>query len=592
MSLFKKLIGLLSIKERKQFIFLMCVVIIMTILDVLGVASIMPFMAVLANPNVVSNNLFLSKIKILLGLSNDLQFLIFLGLCVFFLLMVSLVFRAFVSYLQLRFALMLECSLGKKLMEAYLHQPYIWFLNQNSANLGKNILSEVGSVISWGVMPSITFLSQSFVAIALLSFLVFMDPKLALIIGLMLSVSYVLIFSILGDSIKKMGAERLEANEGRFGVITEAFGAIKEIKIGSLESLYVQNFERPATAFAKNQVNVQIAGQLPRYALELIAFGGMLLVMIYLMATGGTLSEFLPVIAMYALAGYRLMPALQQVYGSLTQLRFAGPSLDILHKDFNILKCNKPEFNTKYKMKLEQDIRLKDVQFSYPGSNKIALDGVSLTIPVKSVVGFIGATGGGKSTLVDLILGILEPQHGSLLVDGVVVNASNVNYWKRTCGYVPQHIYLADASISANIAFGVSPDQINQRAVEHAAKAACLDKFIDELPERYNTSVGERGIRLSGGQRQRIGIARALYNNPDVLVLDEATSALDTVTELAVMDAVHALGKNITIILIAHRLKTVQNCSHIFLLQDGRIAAQGTYADLLRESKVFQSMVK
>lgn len=592
MSLFKKLISLLTHKEQKQFIYLMCCVLMVAVLDVIGVASIMPFMAVLAEPSIVSNNLFLSKIKMLFGLSSDLHFLIFLGACVFFLLMSSQVFKALVSYLQLRFALMLECSLGKRLMEGYLSQPYVWFLNQNSATLGKNILSEVGSVISWGVMPSIVFVCQGLVAIALLAFLILIDPMLALIIGLILGVSYVLIFSLLGKAIKEMGTQRLDANERRFSVINEAFGAIKEIKIGSLESFYVQNFEVPATAFAKNQVNVQIAGQLPRFALELITFGGMLLVMIYLMATGGELSEFLPIIAMYAFAGYRLMPALQQIYGSLTQLRFAGPTLDALHKNFDMLELNKSDFDTGHTIEFKQDIQLNNVHFSYPGSNKNALNGINLKIPARSSVAFIGATGSGKSTLADLILGILTPQYGSLMVDGVTVNASNLNHWKKACGYVPQHIYLADASISENIAFGVSPEKINQQAVKRAAKAACLDKFIDRLQDGYKTSVGERGVRLSGGERQRIGIARALYNNPDVLVLDEATSALDTLTETAVMEAVDSLSKNITIVLIAHRLKTVQNCDQIFLLKDGCIFAQGAYGELLRENKDFQSMVK
>jgi ABC-type multidrug transport system fused ATPase/permease subunit len=592
MDLFKKLIRLLNLKEKKQLTFLMCATFVMAILDVIGVASIMPFMAVLANPSIASDNLYLAKLKALVGLSNDLHFLIFLGLCVFFLFLVSIIFKAIVSYLQLRFALLLECSLGTRLMEGYLRQPYVWFLNKNSANLGKNILSEVGSVISWGVMPSITFVCQGLVAIALLTFIVFIDPNLALMMALILCTSYFLIFSILSNTIKKMGAERLDANEGRFRVITEAFGAIKEIKIGTFENFYLQKFEVPAAAFARNQVNVQIAGQLPRFALELIAFGGMLLVMIYLMAAGRALSEFLPIAAMYALAGYRLMPALQQIYGSLTQLRFAGPTLDALHKDFYMLGVAEYELSADHKMKLKQDIRLKNIQFSYPGSSKVALNGVNLTIPVRSIVGFIGSTGSGKSTLVDLILGILEPQHGSLIVDGVSIDAGNLNLWKKACGYVPQHIYLADTSIAANIAFGVSPEKINQQAVEHAAKAACLDEFINSLPDRYNTAVGERGVRLSGGERQRIGIARALYNNPDVLVLDEATSALDTLTELAVMDAVNALSKNITIILIAHRLTTVQTCNQIFLLHDGCIIAQGDYEYLLRESKVFQSMVK
>jgi ABC-type multidrug transport system fused ATPase/permease subunit len=240
---------------------------------------------------------------------------------------------------------------------------------------------------------------------------------------------------------------------------------------------------------------------------------------------------------------------------------------------------------------LEKSIELKDVHYSYPNSSIAALSGVNLSIPSRSIVGLVGATGSGKTTSVDLILGLLDPQKGNLFVDGQVIDSGNRREWQRCIGYVPQQIYLADDSISANIAFGVNRQEIVQQAVENAAKIANLHDFIiKDLPEGYNTTVGERGVRLSGGQRQRIGIARALYHNPSVLILDEATSALDNITERAVMDAVNNLGHNITIILIAHRLSTVRQCDQIYLLENGQIKASGTFEELSMQSNLFQKM--
>lgn len=590
MRTIKKLLDLLTLSERKRAFSLLCMMLTAALLDMIGVASIMPFMAVLANPELVETNALLRTVFTQLGFTDPQQFLFALGMLVFVLLVVSLAFKALTTLAQFRFTLMREYSLSRRLVEGYLHQPYSWFLSRNSADLGKTVLSEVGTVIHQGVTPVMTLIAQGAVTIALLGLLIRIDPKLALIVGLTLATSYALILKATQRLLTRLGHERVKANQGRFSAVSEAFGASKEVKIGGLEQAYINRFSGPAQTYARHQATVQVISQLPRFALEAIAFGGMLLVVLHLMAQSGSFPRALPVIALYAYAGYRLMPALQQIYGAVTQLRFAGPALDALHADLMSLQPEHPN-PSQDAIALKRAIVLNRIQYSYPNAPHPALKNLSLTIPAKSTVGMVGVTGSGKTTTVDLILGLLEAQEGTLEVDGQVVTEHSRRSWQRTIGYVPQQIYLADDTVAANIAFGIQAKDIDQVAVERAAKIANLHEFvINELQQQYQSTVGERGVRLSGGQRQRIGIARALYHNPQVLILDEATSALDNVTEQAVMEAVHNLGHEITIILIAHRLSTVRVCDTIFLLEKGELQAQGTFNELAQANERFRAM--
>jgi ABC-type multidrug transport system fused ATPase/permease subunit len=309
------------------------------------------------------------------------------------------------------------------------------------------------------------------------------------------------------------------------------------------------------------------------------------------MSQGGGFENTLPIVALYAFVGYRLMPALQQIYGAVTYLRFAGPAINILHADLiSLHKIDSQEANVK-PMIFNQAITLTNIVYSYPNAPQSTLKGINLSIPARSTIAFVGTTGSGKTTSVDVILGLLEPQEGSLKVDGQVISDANRRQWQSTIGYVPQQIYLSDDTVVANIAFGVSLKDVDLKAVERAAMVANLHDFVtNTLPQGYSTKVGERGVRLSGGQRQRIGIARALYHNPQVLILDEATSALDGLTEQAVMDAVNNLGHEMTIILIAHRLSTVRQCDQIFVLESGKVGAAGTYEELISSSQHFAAM--
>jgi len=574
MQTFKKILYLLNPQERYRAGLLLIIMIIMALVDMIGVASILPFIAVLTNPDIIETNIILKKMFQALnifGVENNQQFTFVLGILVLLLLITSLVFKALGTYVQARFVQMREYSIAKRLIEGYLHQPYSWFLNRNSADLGKTILSEVSVIIGNGLRPMMELISKGLVAITLISLLIIIDTKIALIIGFLLSLTYGLIFYFIESYLKRIGQERLKSNQLRFIAVNEALGAVKEVKIGGLEQVYIKRFSDPAQIYTRTSISSDIIGQLPRFAFEAIVFGGIMLVILFLMAQKGSLNNALPIISLYIFAGYRLMPALQQIYASLTSLSFIGPALDsIIDEIKNFKKFDSNENQSS--LSFNKAITLKNIYYSYPDASRTALKDINIKIPAKTTVGIIGSTGSGKTTTADIILGLLEPQQGTLEVDGQIISKQNVRAWQRCIGYVPQHIYLSDNTISANIAFGVEPKNINQESVEKASRIANLHEFIiNELPKKYQSTVGERGVRLSGGQRQRIGIARALYHNPNVLVLDEATSALDNLTEKKVMETIKNLSNDKTIIIIAHRLTTIQNCNYVIKLNQGKI---------------------
>ena len=574
MLIIKKLLFLLSANEQKRMGLLVFLILIMAFLDMIGVASILPFISVLVNPELVETNIILKnmfEISRMLGVENNQQFLFLLGVLIFLFLIILVLFKIFTTYIQTYFVQMCECSIGKRLIEGYLHQPYSWFLTRNSADLGKNILSEVQQINANALSPSIELIAKGMVAITISTLLIVVDPKLALIVGLTISFAYISIFYFVSKFLKKKGEERLINNRLRFTAISEAFGSVKETKVAGLEQRYIERFYAPSKIYANNKAFASIISTLPRFFLEAIVFGGILLIILYLMKQSDSFVNALPIIGLYVFAGYRLMPAIQQIYVSFTRITFAIPSVEKLYEELKNLKKFKAQQNEGI-ISFNKSITLKNVYYNYPNSSRTALKNLNLNIPANSSIGLVGTTGSGKSTAVDIILGLLEPQKGSLEIDGQVINNKNLRSWQRSIGYVPQHIYLSDDTIEANIAFGLEPKHINKYLVEKSSKIANLHNFVTiELPKKYETTIGERGIRLSGGQRQRIGIARALYHNPKVLILDEATSALDNQTEEAVMDAINNISNEITIILIAHRLNTVKDCDIIFKLENGKI---------------------
>ncbi len=591
MQTFKKLLLILTPQEFKKAALLLIMILIMAILDMIGVASILPFITVLTNPNIIETNSILNTMfhsTRVFGVETDQQFLFVLGIVVFVLLVISILFKAITTYAQLRFVQMRGYSIGKRLVEGYLHQPYSWFLGRNSSELGKNILSEVDTVVGGFMKPLLDLIAKSLLTFSIIVLLIIVDPKLALIIGFVLGGAYVIIFYFIRNYLNQIGKKRFEHNEIRFKSVSEAFGASKEVKVGGLEKIYVKLFSDSAKIYAQSSASSTLISQLPRFFLEIIAFGGVLLIILYMMRQSDNFNTALPIVSLYVFAGYRLMPAIQQIYSSFVALTFVGPAINNLSEDIkNLNPINSNQVDDK--LSLNKAITLKNIYYNYPNSSRTALKDISLSVPVKSSIGLVGATGSGKTTVVDIILGLLEAQKGNLKVDNKIITKQNSRSWQRSIGYVPQHIYLSDDTIAANIAFGVDPKDVVQSKVEQTSKIANLHEFIaKELPKQYKTTIGERGVRLSGGQRQRIGIARALYHDPKILILDEATSALDNQTEKKVMDAVNNLNKDMTIILIAHRLSTVKKCNQIYLLKNGQIENHGTFEELIKVNENFR----
>ena len=590
----RKLLTLLTPRERRRGCLLLGMIIVMALLDVVGVASTMPFISVLAKPETVDSNPYLAAAYDHLGVESTERFLLFLGVVVFVALVTSIAFRAITTYALLHFTQMRRYSLATRIVTGYLRQPYDWFLNRHSADLGKTVLSETDQVVSGSLVPFMQCLAHGAVAVALLTLLIAVDAALALTLAAVIGGVYCVIYLRLRGYLGRIGEDRVQANRERFEAIHEAFGGVKEIKVAGLEGATLDRFYVPARRYAGREAAALLAAQLPRFVLEILTFGGLLATILYLMAGDGDLHEALPVLSVYAFAGYRLVPALQMVYAQYSRMRFTEPALDALHREVDNLEiADTLRRRPPAALGIRSGLRLEQVVYTYPKAAQPALNGLTLEVPAGATIGLVGPTGCGKTTTVDIVLGLLRPQTGQLFVDGEPITSDNVRAWQRSIGYVPQHIYLTDNTVAGNIAFGIERDRVDPVAVEQAARIANLHDFVvNETPSGYETTVGERGVRLSGGQRQRIGIARALYHDPDVLIMDEATSALDNLTEQAVMEAVHRLGSHKTIVLIAHRLTTIRDCDDIFVLDKGRLVGQGRYDDLLANNACFAEIAQ
>lgn len=595
-QVFKKLWWLLTPNERFRAAGVLALFLMVAVLEVAGVASIMPFIAVLANPDLVETNPYLSAVFDALGFSSRDSFVLFLGFAFFAALTISLVAQAVGVWASTRFAINRAYAWSVQMMAGYLRQPYDWFLSRNSSSLSTNVLSEVDKAARVVLLSVLKLLAQVFVLFALISFLLMVDPMVTLVVAFGFGSVYGFLTAFFRGRLRRMGTERYEANLTRFKLLNETAGGLKELKVSGLEETAVSRFRAAAKVMAGRLISIQLISELPPLAMQGVFFGGMLLVLLYLIADAGGFQQAAPIAALFGFAGYRLLPAFRNIYGLIAKIRSAEASLDAVCREF--AECaaagtptGAPPASDQSRRSLQQSLVLKDIVYTYPGAAQPALNGMKIEVPARSIVGLVGSTGSGKTTTVDTMLGLLRPQEGALIVDGAELGDTDIPAWQRTMGYVPQVIFLTDDTVAANIAFGIAPDDIDMMAVERAARVANLDHYVrDKLAQGYQTHVGERGVRLSGGQRQRIGIARALYHDPDILILDEATSALDNLTEQVVMEAIQNLGRQKTIIVIAHRLSTVRNCDRIYLLEEGGVSGQGSYEELLESNSHFRRM--
>ncbi|WP_170156480.1 ABC transporter ATP-binding protein [Roseovarius halotolerans] len=587
---------LLSRRERRRFYVLVGIMIFVAFAEVFGISAFLILLRVLAEPERIFENPYLTWGYNAVGIEDPFTFQVVMAVAVFLVMALSLVIKAGGNYAIIRFSTMRGYTISSRLLQAYLHQPYAWFLQRNSADVAKSVLGEVQNVVNKIITPGGQLLANGILTITIIGFLIAVDPVIAVMAALLLGGAYTGIYFWLRAKLLVIGEGLLKANTERFRLTNEATGGFKEVKLMSLENRYVERFREPAQALARNAALSQVMNQIPRFALEGLTFAvlfGIILVM--LLRSEGNLSTAIPVLGVFGISAMRLLPAMQQVYGAFANIRSAKPVLDNIYRDYTdaIAHGTNPPRGPgdDADLSLDRDLVLKGIGFSYASGDRPAVHNVDMEIPALSTIGIVGGTGAGKTTLVDLILGLLMPDTGQIIVDGEPLTADNMHRWRRSIGYVPQTIYLTDSSVAQNIAFGVPEEAIDPEAMERAARAAALHDFVmEEMPQQYDTIVGERGVRLSGGQRQRIGIARALYHDPSLLIFDEATSALDNLTERAVMDAVQRIRNTKTVIMIAHRLSTIRKCDRIFLLEHGTVQASGSYEDLVDENETFRKM--
>lgn len=558
---------LLSPKQRLQAGALFMLTTSVAFFELIGVASILPFMAVLSSPETIDTNKIINKVYILFGFQNHQNFLIFLGVITFTLLMLGNVAKAVNSWASNRFSGRWGHTISLRLFEQYLAQPYVFFIDRNSSELRKLVLGEVQVLISGYLIPLLDVVSRTLICLAVVGLIFLADPVLAIATVLVLGGAYILVYAVIRKWLSRIGLLRSNAQTARHKIVNEALQGIKNLKLTSQESFYVGLFEKPSRQQIRANALAVMAAELPRYALESFAFGGLLFVVLFKLSQTSDLQDTLPIVTLYAVAGYRLMPNFQAIFSSATKIRFNSVVMARIHEELQTTKASGPLALASAQpapLPFKREIRLERARFSYAGSLRPVFGELDLIIRANTIVGIVGKSGAGKTTLVDVLIGLLQPSEGNLYIDDIKLGPDNIRAWQANVAYVSQHIYLTDDSLRRNIAFGVADSSIDDRRVEEVLRVTALKEFVDnDLPLGLDTVLGENGVRLSGGQRQRVGIARALYLDRPVLVLDEATSALDMDTEREVMAAINGLGRSKTIIMIAHRLESLSAADSI-----------------------------
>lgn len=592
----KQLFSLLTDRQLKQFYTLQVLVVIMAFTELLGIASIAPFMALVGDISILETNSIFAQLYQLSGLNNPIDFLFYAGVTVLIMLTFSTIVSMFTTWKLSIFGARIGTEIADRLYTYYMQQSWQFHASGSSAQLTKQVSTEAMR-ISGGIVQPLMQMNAKVVLVLLISIsIVIYDPIIAILGLFIFSLAYFILYRLVRKKLVSNGQKISQVATDRFRLINEGFGGIKDVLLLNRSSDFIERFQDSGKVFALAQgTNIAIS-QVPRYFIELIAFGAMVsLVLVLIKLHSGNLGEVLPILAVYALAAFKLLPALQQIYSSISQIKGNIAAFDSVKDDLEQSFESQETINhnsTLTPVELKKYFTLKDIEFSYPGKDRPAVNGANMSIPVNSVIGLVGSSGSGKSTLIDLLLGLLTPQKGSLYIDDTPITAENKRAWQDLLGFVPQSIFLSEGTIAENIAFGIPVKDINLEQVNKALALANLTELIQQLPEGVHTKVGERGVQLSGGQRQRIGIARALYHEAEVLVFDEATSALDGITEKIVMDAIHEFTGKKTIIMIAHRLKTVQKCDTIYLMEKGRVIDQGTYQQLVDNNPQFREMAK
>ena len=560
---FKKLFSLLSKHDKKFLFYLLLFSILVSVMETVGIAIIMPFISVASNFAVIHANSYYEYFYKIFHFESEVSFVLAFGI----LLIVFYFFRSainlFYFYMLSKFSKGRYHLLAYRLFENYLGRSYKDFLDENSSNLSKTIINEAQNLTN--ILSALLFMvSEVFVIVLIYSMMLYMSWKITLLLSLILFVNALLLVKTVSKKIKKEGGKREVFQKYFYEILNTTFGNFKMIKLKSNDEKILEKFSNASYGFAKSNITNETLSHFPRLFLEASGFIVVIFIVVYLVYKNEQdISGAMPLISVFILGLYRLMPSANRILSGYNQIVFNYKSLDIVHNDL----IYEIEDLGDEKILFREVIELKNLSFSYV-KNKYVLKDISLKIQKGSKIGFIGESGSGKSTLVDIIMGLYRPKKGAVFIDGVLLSDENIKSWRSCIGYIPQHIYLFDGSVAQNVAFDETYDI---QRVKEALKKANLLEFLEVNHDGIETKVGENGLKLSGGQKQRVAIARALYNDPKILILDEATSALDNETEAKIMDEIYKVSFDKTLIIVAHRLSTIERCEEVYKLNMGEL---------------------
>jgi ATP-binding cassette, subfamily B, bacterial PglK len=579
-------------RRRRQFALILGLMVVSAFAEVASLGAVLPFLGILTDPDRVLGNRWVAHAAHAFGIDSAQQLVLPLTVAFAVMALLAGAIRLLLLWVSTRFTFATGADLSIEVYLRTLYQPYHVHVARNSSEVLSGITNKVGGTVLGVLLPLMTLLSSAMLLVAIPLALIAIDPVVALASSLALGGSYAIISYLSRRRLYRNSRRQADAQTYVLKALQEGLGGIRDVLLDGAQPVFCEIYRHADEQLRRAQGSNVFIAQSPRFAMEAVGMVLIAALAYALTRQGHGASAALPILGALALGAQRLLPALQQAFGAWANI--AGSSAYLADTTELIDQPMPPEAlaPAPEPLRFEQSIQFRDVWFRYAADGPWVLEGISFTIRKGARIGLVGGTGSGKSTTLDLLMGLLRPGKGAILVDGEPVDGSRARSWQRTIAHVPQSIYLADASIAENIAFGVPVKRIDLQRVREAARRAQIADFIESRPEGYQGLVGERGVRLSGGQRQRIGIARALYKRASVLVLDEATSALDNATERTVMEAIEALDRELTILLIAHRLTTVRRCDTIIELERGRLVAQAPYEELLERSASFRHVAQ
>ncbi len=563
----KKINYVLEKRQKIHLCILLVIILGGAFIELLGVSGMMPIVDVAMNPEGIDDKWYLVKLKNLMGFTDASQMLVFLAILLIIVYIVKNIYITVMYHLQYKLVFENQKRLAVKMLDCYMHQNYLFHVSKNVAELQRNVTADVNGFFT-AVLNALQLVAESSVCICLIVYLMTVDFATTMMVAVLIIIAGSLFAGIYRKVLVRKGQRNREVNDQVTKWILQAFSGIKEIKVSNKENFFIKNYADNYDQFAVLQRQQSMLKFFPRPLMESLCICGLLLTVIVKVELGNTdIRQFVPILSAFAVAAFRMLPSFNRITGLIGGIMFDLPSLDAVYQDLieieELMRRRRKEETISGQVELREAVKMEDISFHYPETDKLILDHASLSVKKNQSVALIGASGAGKTTVVDIILGLLEPQGGSVTVDGTDIRRE-MSSWHQSIGYIPQTIYLMDDTIRANIAFGIPADDIDDGMIEQAMREAQLEQFVHSLPDGADTVIGDRGVKLSGGQRQRIGIARALYGNPQVLILDEATSALDNETEKEVMEAIDSLHGKRTMIVIAHRLSTIRNCDEIY----------------------------